>query len=236
MTVRFLLARALFARLRTTRSGVAMTEFALAAPLMLTAALYGTEEVNYSIANMKVGQLAVQLADNASRIGDTSTLQNRKIYESDIDDLIYGAQLQAGGLNFFGHGRAVISSLEVLASSNHQYIHWQRCRGAKVANSSYGAQGAGTTSTIPGMGPAGAEVTADPGDAVIFVELYYDYQPIIPSSFFPLKTIHSIASFNVRDSRDLSQIYQRDSAHPDQVQDCSAYLGSPALTTTGKLS
>ena len=74
-------------RLLRHKSGVAMTEFALGAPFLLTAGLWGTEEANYALVNMKIGQLAVHIADNASRIGDTSTLQDRKIYESDLNDV-----------------------------------------------------------------------------------------------------------------------------------------------------
>lgn len=89
--------RRLLRRLRDT-SGVAMTEFALGAPFLLMAGLWGAESANYALVNMKMSQLAIQLADNASRVGDTSTLQNRKIYESDINDVLYGAQLQAASM------------------------------------------------------------------------------------------------------------------------------------------
>ena len=75
-------------RLVRNSSGVAMTEFALGAPFLLMAGLWGTEEANYALVNMKIGQLAVHVADNASRVGDTSTLQNRRVYESDITALV----------------------------------------------------------------------------------------------------------------------------------------------------
>lgn len=228
-------AGALLSRLRRNPSGVAMTEFALAAPLLFTVGLWGSEEANFALTNMRIGQLAVQIADNASRIGDTSTLSNRKIYEGDIDDLVYGAQLQGGKLGLYANGRVFISSLEV-NSSGGQWIHWQRCRGAKHVGSSYGVQGDGATTGISGMGPAGAQVTADPGDAVIFVEVFYDYQPLITDAFLHSRTIHSIASFNVRDSRDLTQLYQRDPTNPDQVEDCTLYLGTPTVSTSGKVT
>jgi hypothetical protein len=126
-----------FRHLLRNTSGVAAVEFALGTPLLLTAGLWGTETANYALVNMKIGQLAVHIADNASRIGDTSMLQNRKIYESDINDVIYGAQIQGGpGIGIYDNGRVVISSLQVRDSSSgtgeEQYIHWQRCRGAKT--------------------------------------------------------------------------------------------------------
>lgn len=221
-------------RLLRSKSGVAMTEFALGAPFLLTAGLWGTEEANYALVNMKVGQLAVHLADNASRIGDTSTLQNRKIYEADINDVIIGAQIQGGpGLGFYDNGRVIISSLEAPANGNDQYIHWQRCRGAKRVVSTFGEEG----DVLPGgMGPAGQEVSAEPGDAVIFVEVSYTYQPLISQRFLGSLDIHTVASFTVRDDRDLSQIYQRDPTRPDPVQSCAAYRGNVTIANNGTIS
>ncbi|WP_374529670.1 TadE/TadG family type IV pilus assembly protein [Novosphingobium sp.] len=224
-------------RLLRHRSGVAMTEFALGAPFLLTAGLWGTEVANFALANMKIGQLAVHLADNASRIGDTSTLQNRKIYESDLNDVFFGAQIQGGaGIDLYRHGRVIISSLEVDPATGRQYIHWQRCRGAKTVNSSYGLEGDGLSSSIAGMGAAGEEVIAQPGDAVIFVEISYTYQPLVSSRFISNLEIHTIASFNVRDSRDLSQIYQRNPSSPDDTQDCAVFNGPMSVSSGGGIS
>ena len=220
-------------RLSRGTSGVAMTEFALGAPFLLMAGLYGVEMANYALVNMKVSQLALHIADNASRVGDTSTLQNRKIYESDINDLLFGAQLQAGkALNLFDNGRVFISSVE--SYGTQQYIHWQRCRGAKNVTSSYGNEGA-SLGTV-GIGPSGAEVAAQPDDAVIFVQINYTYQPLITDKLITSRDIHAIASFTVRDSRDLTQIYQRDTAKPDPVQSCSgAKKGNMTVSTRGIL-
>ena len=164
---------------------------------------------------------ASSAADNASRIGDTSNLESRKIYENDINDLLEGAAIQSGSLDFFNHGRAIVSSLEVNAE-DEQYIHWQRCRGTKTWASHYGEEGHVLPISSPGMGPAGAEVQALPDGAVIFVELAYDYEPLIDVPFARGQQITSVASFMVRDKRDLSRIYQRDPASPDPVADCTA--------------
>ncbi len=217
--------RRLLRRLSRTCSGVAMTEFALSLPLLLTAGLWGVETANFALVTMHVNQLATHLADNGARIGDTSSLAMRKIYEGDINDLLIGSNLQGGkGLDFYEHGRAIISSLEVLPTSmTQQYIHWQRCKGKKVWGSHYGFQGDGITSAIAGMGPPGEEVQASIGDAVIFVEVAYDYQPLILDQFVSSRQITATASFIVRDSRDLTQIYQRDPNRPSAVSGCSAY-------------
>lgn len=210
------------------RRAVAMTEFALSAPLLLTAGLYGLETVNLAITHMRVSQAAMQIADNASRIGDTSTLTDRKIYESDINDLLRGADYQTrGSTDLFEHGRAIISSLETIPDrpGKKQFIHWQRCMGAKNAISSYGEEGDGLSGNLKGMGPKNQMVQANEGDAVIFVEVIYDYQPLVTSAFVGLEEheIRVFSAFNVRDNRDLSGIHQRDAGAPDPAATCDKF-------------
>jgi hypothetical protein len=86
------------------------------------------EIANLAVTPMRISEIAMQIADEASRIGDQSALQNKKIYESDINDLLLGGALQGGDLNILANGRVIISSLEVVLSTTNQYIHWQRCR------------------------------------------------------------------------------------------------------------
>jgi hypothetical protein len=226
--------RNLAQRLRCNSSGVAMLEFAMGAPFLLMAGLWGAELANYALVNMRVNQLAEHLADNASRVGDTSTLQNRRIYESDINEVIYGAQVQGGtGLDLYENGRVIISSVQVSPAGN-QYIHWQRCRGAKNITSDFGSEGADLGSD--GIGPEGEEVLAMPDDALIFVELNYTYQPLISEKFLGSLDIEAIASFMVRDDRDISQIYQRDPASPDPLQTCNQFKGRAVVGADGSFT
>ncbi len=207
-------------QIRSERSGLAAVEFAIILPFLMVAGITGTELAWYTMISMRVSQVAMQVSDNASRIGETSTVTSRKIYEADINDLLLGASLDGGNmLKVLNTGRIIISSLEV-KNTNQQYIHWQRCRGLKNVTSSYGAEG---DVLAGGMGPTGHKVQAIEGDAVIFVEVVYDYQPLVTSSFMSNKTIRSIASFNVRNSRDLSQIYNTPVA---PISSCSTFSAS----------
>lgn len=216
-------------RLRKAQSGLAMIEMALALPVLLTAGLWGTEEANLAITHMRVNQLAIHVADNASRIGDTSALQSRKIYESDINDIFVGAGLQGGAaIKLFERGRVIVSSLQVDPETGNQYIDWQRCMGAKVHASSYGIPGDGSDVSLDGMGPDDAKVRAIEGSAVIFVEISYDYEPLIALPLTRDHTIEVTASFMVRDDRDLSQIYQIDEGNPDPVASCNVYNATVA--------
>ena len=197
-------SRRLTRRLSRDRSGVAMIEFAFAAPLLLTLGMLGAETTFLVITHMRVSQVAMQVADNASRIGSTDIVVARRIVESDINEPLIGAEKLAEGIGIYEQGRVIISSLQQNADGG-QWIAWQRCRGAKQWVSSFGTQGAGINGTgFPGMGEAGREITSSPGTAVMFVEVAYDYEALTPFDVFDGKTITYTAAFNIRDSRDLN--------------------------------
>jgi hypothetical protein len=134
------------------------------------------------------------------------------VHERDINDVMTGAAHYAGGLDIATHGRIILSSLERNAQGG-QWIHWQRCFGHKVHPSSYGRAGDGLSGTaLHGMGAAGDLITASAGDAVMFVEVAYDYQSISPFSVLDGREIVYTGSYVVRDPRDLSGIYQNSPA------------------------
>ena len=220
-------------RLLAARSGVAAVEFAITLPFLLGAGLMGLEVANRAVVQMQLSQLAAHVADNASRIGDTATLQDRRIYENDINDLFRGALIQAGRrVDLFENGRVIISSLEVVPETeDRQYIHWQRCMGKKEHVSSYGLEGDGINGGFPGMGPKGEEVWAFPDEAVMFVEIAYDYESIIGGTFGFDDEVLVTASFTVRDDRDLTQIYQRNEDEPDPVSSCDRYEDDAGLVS-----
>ena len=91
----------------------------------------------------------------------------------------------------------------------------------KNVPSSYGVAG---DIKSAGIGPTGHEVKAIMGDAVVFVEISYTYQPLVTDKFIQDRNIKAIASFNVRDSRDLTQIYQYSPAAT--VSSCSVFSAS----------
>lgn len=189
-------------RLRRAEHGLAAVEFALAAPLVLTMFLAGAELTNFAIAKMRVSQVALHVADNASRIGTTSLLSAPQISETQINDLFIGANLQAGTLELDKRARIIVSSLEPVANPNPSkkfFIRWQRCYGQKAWPSSYGKAG---PTQIDSMGPTGQKVTASDETGVIFVEVAYDYKPLIAGQFMPNSLIREIAAMTVRDQRD----------------------------------
>ncbi len=185
-------------QLKQDVSGLAMVEFAFAAPLVLGMGMLGTDTAYLVIAHLQVSQIAMQVADNASRVGDNDTLAARRVYERDIIDTFLGAEKLGENISIYQQGRVIISSLQQNGQGG-QWIAWQRCRGAKNYNSSFGVQGAGATGTsFPGMGVPGRYITASVGTAVMFVEVAYDFRSITPMNVFNNQQIVYTAAFNVR--------------------------------------
>ena len=213
-----MLAKRLLARLRGEESGVAAVELAYVMPLFLVLLSGGVELVNYATAHMRISQIAVSLADNASRAKQEVVSGVPRMREVDVNETFVAAKLQAGGIDIEQNGRIILSSLERNASGG-QWIHWQRCFGEANYTSSYGTEGTGATGTgMTGMGPGGREVAAEKGTAIMFVEVVYDYDAVMFGDTFKNSTIRKTAAMYVRDDRDLSGIYNPSPAA--DVNDC----------------
>lgn len=211
-------------RLRRNESGVALLEFAFAFPAVFMAGLYGIEASNLALINLKVSQITLNLADNASRVGVAASLSTQQLREVDMNDVLQAARLQGASIGLTTNGRIIVSSLENVQQSYDtapvQRIHWQRCLGMKSGtgyDSSYGttSAAAGTDGTQTnagtakplGMGDSGALVNAPSGSGVMFVEVNYTYQPVIGNWLLGASRIHYTSSFIVRDRRVFTQIY-----------------------------
>jgi Flp pilus assembly protein TadG len=193
------------------KRGAAMIEFAYGLPIFLAFGFCCLEVANLAIARMRISQVAMSLADNAARVGTSNGMSAKKVFESDIYDIFEGARQQSGTLNLNGRGRMILSSLQRNASDG-QWIAWQRCIGSKTTfTPSYGTAGTGrTVTTYAGMGPAGAQIQAPAGGAVMFIEIAYDYRALVEPvargmTYFGLNTNNQTllyrSAFIVRDAR-----------------------------------
>ena len=222
-SARHALAHALH-RFREDISGLALLEFALTLPLMITVGGWGAELSYLAVNNMRISQYALNLADTVSRLGVTTAGGVVQIREADVNDALQGVRVEGKAIGIGKYGRVTLSSLEntkqAYDSDYTQRIHWQRCFGLMSGvgyDSTYGTTpiAAGTTSTqadagtpqAAGMGDTGSKVGAPKDNAVMFVEINYKYQPLFGSLFTGTKIIHYTASLLVRDNRDYKQIY-----------------------------
>jgi Flp pilus assembly protein TadG len=179
--------------------GLALIEFAISAPVLITLGLAGAEVTNMAVAVMRVNQISTAISDNVARVRDS-------IDESDVNEALLSAKFIGTGIAFNANGRVVVSSVEPNgkdAPNNGQYIRWQRCTGALNTVDSqpkYGTQGKGQSdSTLPYMGSSTRQIVAGPGSALIFVEVTYRYQPLVSSRFFGTPTLRSESVYNVRE-------------------------------------
>ena len=191
-------------------SGLAIIEFAYTAPLMLMVGMTGMETANLAIAHLQVSQIAMLAADNASRARES-------IDEADIREIFTGVSITGDSFNFSDNARVILSSFEHNGKSGSDegfWIRWQRCYGANTAySSSYGVEN-DTSENSPGsplsynvdlesgMGPVGKKITTPSATGVNFVEVVYDYQPLISDRFFGNKVIRYESAFVARERDD----------------------------------
>lgn len=223
-------------RLAASTSGLALLEFALALPLVLTVGGYGIELSSVALMNMRISQYALNLADTTSRLGLDAGGGVIQLREADVNDAFQGIRLAASAIDLGSNGRVTLSSLENTKQSYDtayvQRIHWQRCFGKMSGanyDSSYGttkisdgttntAADAGTIATA-GMGPTGSKVSAPRDNAVMFVEINYNYKPLFGSMFVAPQVLRYTGSLLVRDNRDFRQIYNPSPAAPASTCD-----------------
>ena len=193
-------------RLVKAEAGASAVEFAILAPVIIGLGMTGSEVAYLASAQLQVSQIAVSVADNASRLGQTdNTAVTPTIGEVDVNSVLFGAIKQGGSFNLQANGRVILSSLELDTASGKQYIHWQRCRGNLAQSSRYGAQGAGLTGPVlNGVGNGSGLVTAPSGYAVMVAEVYYQYQGLFGNYFVTNPLIRQEAAFLNRDNRNLT--------------------------------
>lgn len=212
-------------KLGSDRSGMAVVEFALCLPFVVLMTMTAAELTNYTTTKMRMSQLALQIADNASRIGTGTVLSNKTISEKQINDLLTGANLQSGKLGVFANGRIILSSIQPGVAANTYVVKWQRCKGAKnFTSATYYAAGTTERSSDPANAANPYKVTPPPSGAVMFVEISYTYQPLIGTRFQPFSDIRETAAMTVRDNRDYAGgtngIYNTENA---PVANCSTF-------------
>lgn len=218
--------RSLARRLRGDTSGLALIEFALSLPIFMGLGMFGTEVAWFAVTSMNVSQVSLTIADNAARMGQTATSSSSKtIYRSDVNAIFAGAAKQGENIDLLQNGRIILSSLETLGSSGKQTIRWQRCKGMKQYDSDYGPENTNEASNkdFVGMGPAGSEIRAEAGDAVMYVEIFYEYQGLFGDTFIADRVIKYEAAFPIRDNRNLTGTVGND-GDPDPT--CNTYSAS----------
>lgn len=197
------------------QAGVSVVEFALSLPMVVALGMFGIEVANMASTRMQISQIALAVADNASRLGQTDNSGGAPpmVDESDIAAVMFGALQQGSALDFESRGRVVLSSFERrdgatepwdedddVDADDDNFIHWQRCAGDLDRDSRYGDAGDVLAS---GIGKEGLTVTSH-SQAVMFAEVFYEYQPIFAGMLLDGLTFRQEAALIVRDDRTLT--------------------------------
>ena len=166
-------------RLARDRRGVALLEFGFAMPIVIGIGCYGVELCNLALLNHKVSQIALNLADNASRVSTYSSLSTQQLREEHSGRVRRRARAGQGD-----DGTAT-----------------------SIAGSTSDASNAGTAAD--GLGDAGAKVIAPASSGVMCVEINFESEPLFGGWLIAPTKLHYIASFIVRDRRDLARCSTR---------------------------
>ncbi len=204
MIRRFGQARPLAALLRDTQA-VSVLEFALVLPLFMTLGMYGAEIAWLNATALEVSQVAVSMADNASRIGQTDNSGvTPTISSADVESVLNGALEEGSSANLEENGRVILSSLEGHPVTGKQYIHWQQCKGKGKQQSKRGKAdptGGLLSSITNGLLMGGKTIKAPNGSAVMVAEVWYEYKGLFGTLFIDKITIHEEAAVIARDDR-----------------------------------
>ncbi|WP_156842627.1 TadE/TadG family type IV pilus assembly protein [Novosphingobium aquimarinum] len=199
-------ARAWAGRFGRNADAVSMLEFALVLPVLLTLGMYGTEIAYMSTVDMQISQIANSVGDNASRLGQTdNSAVTPTITQAQVKAVLDGAIEEGSRLGLEENGRVILSSLERAPVTGKNYIHWQRCIGDLDRDSAYGGEGLGLVgATLQGLGKPGHLIAPPANSAVMFVEVYFEYQGLFGTMFVGNKVFKHEAAYVLRDDRNLT--------------------------------
>jgi Flp pilus assembly protein TadG len=232
----------------------AMMEFALVLPFLLLLGLGGVELTRYAVVTLRLSQIAQSVADNAGRyrsaLDETDVNEimigaklmgsgiglgsNGRIILSDLEQ-----RTNVTGTS--GQGTKTTDN----PNGYRQWIRWQRCAGALNKTSSYGVpldssgnavtnlssttntdHGAvETASIIDGMGPTGGQIAASSGTAVMVVEMFYTYKPLLPIYSWGKTSFHVVQAFDIRQRTDF-RVYNANNLSGTRRSDCSLFNAS----------
>jgi Flp pilus assembly protein TadG len=168
-------------RLLRDRRGMALTELAAAAPVLMLLVLAGTEIARYSLLNQKLDRVASSMGDLVAQ-ADTLTA-------AQLDQLFAASTPVAWPFDFPVSGRVIVSA--VVDNGGTPRVNWQRGGGGAFAAASRVGT-AGRTATLP------AGMTVRAGDTLIVAEVFFGFSPVLYPAVAPAATLYHAAFFRPR--------------------------------------
>lgn len=170
-------------RARRDARGVAVVEFALALPVLMTL-FYGTIEVTrYILIVQKVEKLAHSVAD--------VTAQSQTVTIASLNQVMSAASDIMSPFTLSTNGKVIVSSLYRAPAAANATVNWRyEGGGTLTATSQIGA--VGSIPVVPGG------FTFEERDNIIAAEVSYQFSPLISAQFFGTTTIYRSAFYKPR--------------------------------------
>jgi Flp pilus assembly protein TadG len=170
-------------RFARAQQGLAVVEFGLALPVLMTL-FYGTVEVTrYILITQKVEKLAHSVADMAAQeqVAKIDTLNQVMVAGSDI----------MSPFTMTTNGKIIVSALYRAPNTTLATVSWRQ-------------EGGGTYAATSQLGPVGATAvtpggfTFDDRENIIAAEVYYQFSPLVSTQFFGTTTVYRVAFYKPR--------------------------------------
>jgi hypothetical protein len=163
--------------------GVAMVEFGLMLPLLMTLFYGGIEITRYLLIAQKIEKMAHAAAD--------VTAQSKTLTTASIDQVLAATGNIIEPFESGANTRVVISSLYRAPGQPSARVNWKYYGGGTLSES--GAIGA--VGAVPVM-PGG--FTFNERENVISAEIYFRFSPLLTSDYFGTTTIYRAAFYKPR--------------------------------------
>ncbi len=196
---------------RSDQKGLALVEFAYVAPILLVLGMGGAELTNYALTQMRISQLAISLADNASRARQFVSGAALDFANTMFARFFKGLNCNPVASTSRPMDASCCRALSEISPAASGFTGNAALERRPHYEPQYGRQGTGAVgNTYPGMGPSSNRVTAEQNFAVMYVEVAYEYEPLVFTTIVPSQTIRKNAAMFVRDDRDLTGDLLRD--------------------------
>ena len=173
----------LLRRFWQANGGIAVVEFALVLPVLMTL-FYGTVEVTrYILITQKVEKLAHSVAD--------MTAQEQTASKSTLDQVMAAASDIMDPFDMTNNGTIFISAMYLAPSTTVPKVIWRYQGGGTFTAASQ-------TGTVGGTAVVPAGFTFDDRENLVSAEVYYQFSPLISSQFFGTTTVYRSAFYKPR--------------------------------------
>jgi hypothetical protein len=163
--------------------GMAMVEFAMVLPLLLTL-FYGAVEITRYV-------LIVQKAEKFSHTVADVSAQSQTVTTASLNQLLTASSDLMRPFSMNENGRVIITSLYREPGQANARVNWRHQGGGSLtAISRLGAMGA-----VPSMPVVFA---FDERENLIAAEVYYRFSPLISDQFFGTTTVYRVAFYKPR--------------------------------------